>query len=197
MSWAVDLDYVHQLSPEEKAWMAQFLDRHYGGDFRGPSEAEWTDAARRAAYRRKNSANRDLFAHDESSGEDPLRDQMVEVNMEESIPKRRGRPPKAIEPEFRADIQAETKTESSLRSHAKPIEPKNQNESSLRSDARPMESVAWLALHHTKKGWVVLSAKSIGTELAEETILHGPMPHASARNFFRLEAERRYLRRPR
>lgn len=172
----MDLDYVHQLSPEEKAWMGQFLDRHYGGDFRGPSEAEWTDAARKAAYRRKNSANRDLFAHDESSGEDPLRDQMVEVNMEETLPKRRGRPPKA---EVKAEVQTEVRPDTG------------------RSDARPMETVAWLALHKTPKGWVVLSAKSVGTELGEETILHGPMPHASARNFFRLEAERRYLRRPR
>ena len=170
MSWAVDVDYVGQLSGEDKAWLGQFLDRHYGGDFRGPSEAEWSDDARRAAYRRKNSANRDLYAHDESSGEDPLRDQLVEVNMDD-VKRKPGRPrksPEAPTPDGVGDLP--------------------------KSDA---PEVAWLALHKTPKGWVVLSAKSQGNELADETILHGPMPHASARNFFRLEAERRYLRRPR
>ena len=60
-AWRVDCDYVGQLSETEKDWMAAFLDRYYGADFRGASPAEWTDDARKERYRANNAANRDLM----------------------------------------------------------------------------------------------------------------------------------------
>lgn len=31
--WLVDYDYVSKLSPEDQAWLAQFTDEYYAGDF--------------------------------------------------------------------------------------------------------------------------------------------------------------------
>ena len=59
VSGYVDQDYVHTLSPKEKEWLARFNDEHYGACFRGNSEA--TPEERRESYRRKNSANADLY----------------------------------------------------------------------------------------------------------------------------------------
>jgi hypothetical protein len=57
----VDQDYVSTLAPEHKEWLAQFNDRFYGADFRGPAVHEWSTDERREVYRAKNAANRDLM----------------------------------------------------------------------------------------------------------------------------------------
>ena len=49
------------LAPEHKEWLAQFNDRFYGADFRGPAVHEWSTDERREVYRDKNRANRDLM----------------------------------------------------------------------------------------------------------------------------------------
>lgn len=61
VAWAVDVDYAKDLGPEDKAWLASFLDRHYGADFRGEDGPQWTVEEKRAAYRAKNAANRDVM----------------------------------------------------------------------------------------------------------------------------------------
>lgn len=61
VAWRVDVDYLAKLNPDEQAWLAAFLDRHYAGDFRGDVGPEWTTEERRASYRDKNAANRDLM----------------------------------------------------------------------------------------------------------------------------------------
>lgn len=58
--WAVDFDYVHKLTAEEKEFLAEFTDSYYGADFRSQPEG-WDREERRKAYGRKNSANRDGF----------------------------------------------------------------------------------------------------------------------------------------
>lgn len=61
VSWRVDQDYVEELDAPTKAWLAEFNDRYYGADFRGPSVREWSTDERRTVYRDKNRANRDLM----------------------------------------------------------------------------------------------------------------------------------------
>ena len=61
-AWRVDCDYIRQLNEAEKDWMAAFLDRYYGADFRGASPfIPWSDEERRERYRANNCANRDLM----------------------------------------------------------------------------------------------------------------------------------------
>ena len=215
MAWGVDYDYAHRLPPEERTWLGQFTDRFYGADFRGPSEGEWSDAARRAQYRAKNAANRDIYAHAEGHAPEDLEEHAV--NDETPIePKRRGRPRKhpaegleaGGKPEVDEDARAIAGV-GAVRGPGREVD----------EDARAIEGIGavrgpgrsagptnehgsptpveWLSLHKTPRGFVVLVAKSLGRELVEEDVLHGPMPHASARNFLRLEIERRFLRRPR
>lgn len=59
LQWRVDLDYVKQLSPEHRAWLARFIDGFYGGDYRGDEETPVSD--KRTAYQAKNRAMRDLY----------------------------------------------------------------------------------------------------------------------------------------
>lgn len=66
--WMVDFDYLGQLSPEEKEWLAAFADKHYGADFRG--DTEWTSEERREAYRRKNAANCDVLTRVRETADD-------------------------------------------------------------------------------------------------------------------------------
>jgi hypothetical protein len=61
VSWRVDQDYVEGLDDATKTWLAEFNDRYYGADFRGESEVTWSTDDRRAVYRDKNRANRDLM----------------------------------------------------------------------------------------------------------------------------------------
>ena len=61
VAWRVDQDYVSTRAPEHKEWLAQFNDRFYGADFRGPAVHEWSTDERREVYRDKNRANRDLM----------------------------------------------------------------------------------------------------------------------------------------
>ena len=187
MAWGVDYDYAHRLPPEARAWLGQFTDRFYGADFRGPSEGEWSEAAKRAQYRAKNAANRDIYAHAEGHAPEDLEEHPV--NDETPIePKRRGRPRKQPVEGLEAGV-AEGKPED---------KPESTPDSVSRLGLAPgPDHVEWLSLHKTPRGFVVLMARSVGREFIEEDVLHGPMPHASARNFLRLEIERRFLRRPR
>jgi hypothetical protein len=57
----VDQDYADRLSADERRWLAEFNDRFYGADFRGEAEVSWSTEDRRAVYRDKNRANRDLM----------------------------------------------------------------------------------------------------------------------------------------
>ena len=61
VAWRVDQDYTQALGPSEREWLAAFNDRYYGADFRGESEVAWSTNDRRAVYRDKNRANRDLM----------------------------------------------------------------------------------------------------------------------------------------
>lgn len=83
ISWAIDLDYISKLSPEEARWLAEFVDRHYGGDFRGDVDGDWSVAERREAYRRKNIANSDMYA--QLSGAQMLEDMDTVYDMESPV----------------------------------------------------------------------------------------------------------------
>jgi len=191
VAWGVDYDYAHRLPPEERTWLGQFTDRFYGADFRGPSEGEWSDDARRAQYRAKNAANRDIYAHAEGHAPEDLEEHAV--NDETPIePKRRGRPRKY--PAEGLEAGGKPEVDEDARAIAGSSILPGLAPGPNASDPTPVE---WLSLHKTPRGFVVLVAKSLGRELVEEDVLHGPMPHASARNFLRLEIERRFLRRPR
>lgn len=61
IKWRVDMDYVDKLSPEQKQWMAGFIDAHYSGDFRGAPESDWPTVERRKSYTNKNVANADCY----------------------------------------------------------------------------------------------------------------------------------------
>ena len=195
MAWGVDYDYAHRLPPEERTWLGQFTDRFYGADFRGPSEGEWSDDARRAQYRAKNAANRDIYAHAEGHAPEDLEEHAV--NDETPIePKRRGRPRKYPAEGLEAGGKPEVDEDARAIAGAGAVRGPGRSAGPTNEHGSPTP-VEWLSLHKTPRGFVVLVAKSLGRELVEEDVLHGPMPHASARNFLRLEIERRFLRRPR
>lgn len=63
--WAVDFDYVRQLSPEEQRWLGEFADAYYKADPSAMRSRAWTVEEKREVYRRKNAANRDLYVLDE------------------------------------------------------------------------------------------------------------------------------------
>jgi hypothetical protein len=166
VSWAVDPDYVRKLSPDERVWLAQFLDRYYGGDFRGESSVLWTDDQRRERYRAKNVANRDLYTQDRPEDDDSrLAHLTTEAPMQE-VKRRPGRPRKTEPVEAEAPSPAEVDV---------PV-------------------VEWLSIHRAGKKWVLLACKSAGDEILERTVLAGPCAHLAALNFFRVESMRRWAR---
>jgi hypothetical protein len=65
IKWRIDGDYYDKLSPEERQWMANFLDCHYAADFRG-DDGEWPTEERRKTYIAKNAANVDLLTDTET-----------------------------------------------------------------------------------------------------------------------------------
>lgn len=67
----IEVDYIHKLSAEEKAFLSRFNDQYHGAaytkaDQEDESAAE--TAARRDAYRRKNKANGDVYSLARASG---------------------------------------------------------------------------------------------------------------------------------
>jgi hypothetical protein len=68
VSWMIDQDYLDKLTPAEREWLSDFNDRHYGADFRGDTDKEWSVPERREAYGAKNRANRDAYTIAEVSG---------------------------------------------------------------------------------------------------------------------------------
>jgi hypothetical protein len=60
--WKVDYDYIDQLSPDEKEWLARFTDEYTGADFRGTPNLHQTAEQRRERYNAKNMANRGVAA---------------------------------------------------------------------------------------------------------------------------------------
>lgn len=196
----MDYDYTDRLPPEERTWLGQFTDRFYGADFRGPSSADWTDEARKAQYRIKNAANRDIYAHAEGHGPEGLEDHPTEEttvsNPSDPIePKRRGRPRKY--PPVVEEAGVGEGASAGVGEDGKALAGSVTRSGLSAVPAHDLAPVEWLALHKTPRGYVVLAAKSVGHEIVDEDVVHGPMPHASARNFLRLEVERRFLRRPR
>ena len=60
--WQVDWDYLDKLNPEEKAWLARFADEYYDGSFKNDGGELHTKEQRRECYRKKNSANVDVYS---------------------------------------------------------------------------------------------------------------------------------------
>lgn len=71
IAWRVDADYVRELGPADRAWLAAFLDRYYGADFRGESPVEWSTSDRQERYRAKNAANRDMMTANLPTDDEP------------------------------------------------------------------------------------------------------------------------------
>ena len=105
VAWRVDVDYASTLAPEDKVWLGQFLDRYYGADFRGESEAEWSTDDRREVYRDKNRANRDLMTCalpvDDLDVPDPVVD--LEETVADDLPHLDGAEYKKAREAYRAD----------------------------------------------------------------------------------------------
>ncbi len=59
--WKLDVDYLDQLSQEERAWLSRFLDQHYGNNFRDATLDEWPVLKRREAYGHQHAARRDAY----------------------------------------------------------------------------------------------------------------------------------------
>lgn len=61
--WKVDYDYLSALSSDEKAWLGDFSDAHYSGDFRSDlGKASWSPVERRAVYSARNVGWTDSYA---------------------------------------------------------------------------------------------------------------------------------------
>ena len=62
--WAVDQDYIKDLSPADQDWLGKFNQEYYRNRVTKGSKTALhnTDALRESCYSRENSANRDLFA---------------------------------------------------------------------------------------------------------------------------------------
>jgi hypothetical protein len=63
----VDQDYVDTLSPEDKAYLAEFNEHFYGASFTVDTQ-DWSPDDRRISYRRKNAINADLYSIANSVG---------------------------------------------------------------------------------------------------------------------------------
>lgn len=59
VSWAVDFDYLGDLSPEEREWLGRFADGYYKADPQAMTDLSPED--KRRVYNRKNAANRDAY----------------------------------------------------------------------------------------------------------------------------------------
>lgn len=59
--WAIDQDYADKLTPDEKAWLAEFNDRYYGGDFRDSDPDVWDPPARSVVNRDKHASAADAL----------------------------------------------------------------------------------------------------------------------------------------
>ncbi len=58
----LDLDYLDQLSPEETAWMAKFMDEWNGASFKKDgTDIDQTPEGYKAATDRNNARNRDIY----------------------------------------------------------------------------------------------------------------------------------------
>lgn len=68
----VEIDYIHKLSDAEVEWLAKFNDEYHGATYlptdhdKGCACEDCED--RRAAYRRKNAANNDVYAISRTTG---------------------------------------------------------------------------------------------------------------------------------
>jgi hypothetical protein len=68
VQWKVDYDYLAQLSPEEKQWLAKFTDEFVGADFRHSDVLHDTVKARRQAYKDNNAAKQDAYSKLDAMG---------------------------------------------------------------------------------------------------------------------------------
>jgi hypothetical protein len=119
----VDIDYAHKLSPEERAWMSDFLDGHYNARFRTEGTRDWSDEEKREAYRRKNDRNKDaLTAAQNRDGVDALEDH---PDLTPDAPPDWSDSPAYLDsPEYKA---ARERVRSLLHPHNRPLCPPPQN----------------------------------------------------------------------
>lgn len=59
--WKADADYLDKLAPDERAWYMQFVNEFYSGDFRGDTDGRWSQDERRAIWRSKKKARKDVM----------------------------------------------------------------------------------------------------------------------------------------
>jgi hypothetical protein len=56
----LDFDYLGTLDPAASAWLAQFVDEYYQGDFRRSAPGDWSQEERRRVWREKHASERDV-----------------------------------------------------------------------------------------------------------------------------------------
>jgi hypothetical protein len=147
--WRLDYDYTAQLTPEERAWLERFNDRYYGatftGDADGPEGEGWGEEERRAAFRQKNAANRDVYTRDLPSVHDVPFDVTPGYGRPDVDPDAPPEPPPAYldTPEYK---QARADFRALLDPHVdRGVAPTPEHERDLEQARRELQ-------HHTKKG---------------------------------------------
>ena len=64
-----DVDYVHKLNDEEKAWLSKFYNEDLGANFTDSGEEIYKDPKdKKKAYSRNNARNRDIYAQARAQG---------------------------------------------------------------------------------------------------------------------------------
>ena len=69
----------------------------------------------------------------------------------------------------------------------------NGNDPTTHEDASTLPSVPWLSLVKAKGGYAVLKATTLGREVTNLEVLHGPLPRAAASAALRTEMARAFL----
>lgn len=64
MRWMQDIDYIEQLTDDEKEWLNKFLKEYYDGNVPkdGDENLHHSTKLRRDCYSRKNRQNRDMMS---------------------------------------------------------------------------------------------------------------------------------------
>lgn len=192
VSWRVDQDYLDQLGPDERRWLAGFLDRYYGADHRPDGSGhDWSTDDKRVSYRDKNAANRDLYsavaARDGLVSDDALATFSAgAVDWTE--------PPLMTT----TTVTAWPLEVSMVKQAKKPVavDPVQVLEQLAPPPAREEEAlpeVEWLSLARVKAGWVVLRCQTRGRTITAEETLSTVGTKEAASNTFRVEATRRFL----
>ena len=67
------------------------------------------------------------------------------------------------------------------------------NDPTTHEDTSTLPSVPWLSLVKAKGGYAVLKATTLGREVTNLEVLHGPLPRAAASAALRTEMARAFL----